>query len=78
MYYLFLGFNELIYLFIVKVGLVYKKKREDDIYISNYKLELLGVIALTMFCIVVNKYSVYVTMFIYLISFYRAGINENE
>ena len=77
-YYLFLGFNELIYLFIVTVGLVYKKKREDDIYISNYKLELLGVIALTMFCIVVNKYSVYVTMFIYLISFYRAGINENE
>ncbi len=78
LYLVFLGVNELIYLFMITVGLVYKRNREDHMPISNYKLELLGVIALTMFCIVVNKYSVYVTMFIYLISMYRAGINDEN
>ena len=77
LYYGFLIFNTLIYLFVLTVGLVYKKKREDAFDISNYKLELLGVIALTLLCIVVNKYSVYVTMFIYLIAFYRAEL-KNE
>lgn len=78
-YYLLLAISTFIYLFVLTLGNVYRKDKDmDDIYISNYKLELLGVIALTMLCIVTNKYSLYVTLFIYLISFYRAELNENE
>lgn len=77
-YLFFLSINTLIYLFVFTVGLVYYKKREDDIFISNYKLEVLGVIALTLLCIVVNKYSVYVTLFIYLIAFYRADLKNEQ
>ena len=75
-YLAFLGVNTMIYLFVFTVGIVYNRKKEDEIYISNYKLELLGVIALTLLCIVVNKYSVYVTMFAYMISFYRAEFTD--
>ncbi len=75
-YYLFLGFNTLIYLFVLTLYHAYKKRKEDEIAVSNYKLELLGVIALTLCCIVVNKYSVYVTMFIYMISFYEAEFRK--
>ena len=80
LYYLFLGVNTLIYLFVFTVGNVYRDKNmEDEIFISNYKLELLGVIALTMMCIVANKYSIYVTAFIYLVSFYRMNLRgEHE
>ena len=77
-YLIALGLNTLIYLFTITLGTVYYNKnvRSDDIEISNYKLELLGVIALTLICIVVNKYSLYVTLFIYLISFYRSSFGE--
>ncbi|MBQ6334377.1 MAG: hypothetical protein IJI46_04865 [Erysipelotrichaceae bacterium] len=77
-YYGFLGISALIYLFMITIGLVYYRKKEDLMLISNYKLELLGVIALTMFCIVVNKYSVYVTLFIYMISLYRAELHHES
>ena len=60
------------------IGNAYKKSTDDEIEISNYKLELLGVIALTMVCIVVNKYSLYVTLFIYLISFYRCFLGDGN
>lgn len=78
-FYGLLVINTLIYLFMITIGLVYRKKNDDDtIDISNYKLEFLGVIALTMLCIVVNKYSLYATAFIYLISFYRSSLNERK
>ena len=71
--------NTIIYLFAVTIGLAYRKKESiDEIEISNYKLELLGVIALTLLCIVVNKYSLYITVFIYLISFYRSDIDDKR
>ena len=75
-YYAFLVINTLIYLFVVSIGFAYRKEREDEISISNYKLEFLGVIALTLVCIVVNKYSVYVTLFMYMISLYRSGLKD--
>ena len=76
LYYLFLIFNTFLYLFVLSVGLVFNKRKDDKMDISNYKLELLGVIALTLLCIVLNKYSVYVTIFLYLVAFYRAEIDE--
>ena len=79
-YYAFLVISTLIYLFVLTLGNVYRsnKKEGDDISYSNYVLELLGVIALTLLCIVVNKYSLYVTMFVYLIAFYRAELEKND
>jgi len=80
-YYIFLGISTLIYLTVLTIGNVFKPKctkTDDDMALSNYKLEFLGVIALTFLCIVVNKYSLYVTLFIYLIAFSRAEFEENE
>ena len=77
LYYILLGINTLIYLLILTIGLS-PNKDDNDIYdISIYKLEFLGVFALTMLCVVLNKYSIYATIFIYLISFYRIG-DRNE
>ncbi len=73
-YYLLLAVNTVMYLFVVSVGLAFYKKKEDRFDITNYKLEFLGVFGLTMFCIVANKYSLYVTLFLYLIAFYRAEL----
>ena len=76
-YFGLLGINVLIYLFMLTAGLVFKgEKAYDETDISNYKLEFLGVFGLTMFCIVVNKYSLYATLFLYLISFYRAEVDN--
>lgn len=78
LYYAVLAVNTLIFLFVLTVGLVYRKEASDEITVSNYKLEFLGVFALTMFCIVANKYSLYVTLFLYFIAFYRAEIRCDE
>lgn len=77
-YYLYLGFNGLIYLLVLTIGFTYAKKKDDEIYISNYKLVLLGCIAITLLSVVLNKYSLYVTMFIYLISFYKIDVDDNK
>lgn len=78
-FYLLLGINTLIYLFVLSIGLIPNNKNDDNCDISIYKLEFLGVFALTMFCIVANKYTLYVTIFLYLISFYRMGFyNEKQ
>lgn len=68
--YILLVINTLVYLFVITLRSVYKRIDKDRIEISVYKLELLGIIALTMLCIVANKYALYATIFIYLISFY--------
>ncbi len=79
LYYAFLALSTLIYLSVLSFGLLFHKKTDNDfIAISNYKLELLGVVGLTMFCIVANKYSIYVTLFIYLIALYRSFIGEEN
>ena len=68
--YTLLVMNTLIYLFAITLRSIYKKTDKNRVDISIYKLELLGIIALTMFCIVANKYALYATIFIYLVSFY--------
>ena len=69
--------STLIYLFMITVGLVYKKKKESILPLSIYKLALLGVFGVTLLSIVVNKYSVYVTLYMYLILMYHTEF-KNE
>ena len=78
MYYILLVVNTIIYLFMITMGLVYKKDKNDYIYISNYKLAFLGVFAVTMLSIVANKYSLYITGFIYLITMYRIDFRNEK
>ena len=77
-FYVLLAISTMIYLFVLTIGFVYYKKKEDEVFITNYKLVLLGCFGITMLCIVTNKYSLYVTLFIYLISFYRIYIDEQK
>lgn len=78
MFYMMLSISTLIYLFVLSIGYIYRKYSNDSMTISNYKLALLGIIAVTMVSIVTNKYSLQVTLFIYLISFYKIDIDENK
>ena len=73
-YYALLIVSTLIYLFMVTVHNVYKIRKEDEMAIQTYKLALLGVFAVTMLSIVLNKYGVYVTPYIYLIALYEAEL----
>lgn len=77
-FYILLCISTLLYLFVLTVGLVFSSKKDDDISISNYKLAVLGCFGITMLSVVLNKYSLYVTLFIYLISFYKIDIDENK
>lgn len=70
-YYLFLGLSALIYLFVLTLGLIFYKKKNNSMEITNYMLFVLGIVAMLLITLVLNKYSVYVTVFIYLIAFYR-------
>lgn len=77
-YYAMLVISTLIYLFVLTINVISSKNKQDNIYVSNYKLAILGCFAITMLSIVTNKYSLYVTLFIYLISFYKIDIDENK
>ena len=77
-YYTMLVLSALIYLFILTVGIVYKKSKSFDICVTNYKLAILGCFGVTILSIVTNKYSLYVTLFIYFLSFYRIDIDDNK
>ena len=75
LYYSMLGINTLIYLFVLTVQIVYSQKRKEDrICVSNYKLTVLGVLAITMLSVVLNKYLLYITLFIYFIAFEEADL----
>lgn len=71
-YYIFLAISAIMYLFVLTCAVAYYRYKDDDISISNIKLFLLGVVGVLLVSLVLNKYSVYATIFIYLISFYRA------
>lgn len=76
LYYIFLSISALIYLFTLTIGMLLNKKKEDNLLISNYKLVLLGCFGITLLSVVLNKYTLYVTLFIYLISFYKIDIDD--
>ena len=69
-YYGFLLINTLIYLIMITVGWAYKTKKDCEVGVNNYKLAILGTIAVTMISIVLNKYDLYITLFIYFIAIY--------
>lgn len=70
MYYVLLVINTLIYLFVLTVGWVYRETKDDPIEVVNYKLVILGVIALTLITSLLNKYDIYITLYIYFIAIY--------
>lgn len=75
-YYALLTVSTLIYLFMATIWNVYRRRREDGMSVLNFKLTLLGVFAVTMLSIVTNKYGVYVTSYLYLISMYEAEFKK--
>ncbi len=78
-YYILLGLNTLIYLFVLTVEIVYgNRKKNDHIGVSNYKLAVLGVLAITMLSVVLNKYLLYITLFIYFVAFEKADLEDEN
>ncbi len=75
-YYALLSISTLIYLFMATVWNVYRKRKEDGMFVLNFKLALLGVFAVTMLSIVTNKYGVYVTAYLYMIAMYEAELKK--
>ena len=67
-YYGMLGINTLIYLIMLSIHVVFKNEHQDDIHITNYKLVVLGVLGITMLSVVLNKYLLYITLYIYFLS----------
>ena len=69
MFYLFfLAVNTFIYLFVITAGNVFKEKQDDNICETNYKLTLLGIFGVTLLSVVLNKYAIYATAFLYYIA----------
>ncbi|MBQ3294921.1 MAG: hypothetical protein IJH00_00335 [Erysipelotrichaceae bacterium] len=71
----FLAISTIIYLFIVTVGIVFSDNKKSSIYAVNYKLVILGIFAVTMLSVLLNKYTLYATMFLYFISLQKASLN---
>ena len=76
LYYLFLGISAFIYLAVIALALFFWETKNDDICISNYKLLVLGVAAVLLISLVLNKYSVYATAFIFCICFYQIHLEK--
>lgn len=74
-YYIMLVLSALIWLFVITCGIAYYEEKEDSIYLLNYKLVLLGIMAVLLITEVTNKYSCYMTIFIYFIAFARTNLN---
>ena len=68
LYMFFLAVNTLIYLFIITAGNVFKEKQDDNICETNYKLTLLGIFGVTLLSVVLKKYAIYATAFLYYIA----------
>lgn len=77
LYLLLLAINALIYLFVITAGNVFAKKQDDGIDQTNYKLTLLGIFGVTMLSVVLNKYSIYATAFLYYIVFMNVRFTDD-
>lgn len=75
-YYLLLIISEFIYLGINALSIALYREKEDDINISNSKLLLLGVVGVLILSLVLNKYSIPITIFMFMIAVYRTDLIE--
>ena len=73
-YYVMLIISALIWLTIMSLSVVYYVKKEENIGINTYKLIILGIMAVLLITEVTNKYSCYMTMFIYFIAVARTNL----
>lgn len=77
-YYIFLSVSTILYLFVLSISLFFYTKKEDNLFISNFKLLILGIAAVLLISLVLNKYSVYATLFLYLICIYRFSYKADK
>ncbi len=77
-YSVMLVIGSLIWLFTVTAAIVYHKKDERPISVYNYEIILLGVAAVLLITEIMNKYSCYMTLFIYFIAFARISSSKER
>lgn len=78
-YYAMLFISSIIYLFVMCVGVFFYKREEDESICSlNYKMVLLGIVAVLLVVEIANKYSCYMTMFIYFIALFRTEVGKKN
>lgn len=78
-YYAMLFISSIIYLFVMCVGVFFYKRKEDESICSlNYKMVLLGIVAVLLVVEIANKYSCYMTMFIYFIALFRTEVGKKN
>lgn len=77
-YYVMLLASSLIWLLAVSIGVVYDEGKSDNIYINNYKLILLGIMGVLLITEIMNKYSCYMTIFIFFIAFARTDLCKGD
>ena len=75
LYYLMLVISASIWLFIMTVSVVYYVKKEENISVNTYKLIILGIMAVLLITEVTNKYSCYMSAFIYFVAIARTDLN---
>ncbi|MBQ6478104.1 MAG: hypothetical protein IJI44_01915 [Erysipelotrichaceae bacterium] len=78
MYYVMLLAGALIWLLAVSIGIVYDGKKAGDFALNNYKLVLLGIMGVLLITEIMNKYSCYMTVFIFFIAFSRTDLNKGD
>jgi len=70
--------SAVIWLLVVTVAVVYYQKKNEEMGILNYKLIILGIMAVLLITEIMNKYSCYMTIFIYFVAFSRISLQEND
>ena len=74
LYYFMLVISALIWLIMMSLSVVYHCEKEEKISINTYKLIILGIMAVLLITEVTNKYSCYMTMFIYFVAIARTDL----
>ena len=77
-FYILLLISAVIWLFVISVGVFFAdRKKESYITVYNYRIILLGVVSVLLITEIMNKYSCYMTAFIYFLAFERAGLIDS-